>query len=110
MLHPRPSTRPTDVYHAISDPNRRKLLDLLAARERSVQELVPHLNVTVGAVSQHLKVLRDSGLVSRRKEGRRRYYRAEAAGLREVHQWTERYRAFWENRLDALGRYLDRSE
>lgn len=99
-----------DVYRVIADVNRRKILDLLAAREHSVEELVPHLGVTVGAVSQHLKVLLESGLVIRRKAGRRRYYRADAAGLREVHEWTGRYRAFWESRVDALERYLDQHE
>jgi DNA-binding transcriptional ArsR family regulator len=99
--------RTGDVFHAIADGNRRRILDLLANHERSVQELVPHLNVTFGAVSQHLKVLFDCGLVSRRKEGRKRYYRAKADGLREVHEWTERYRGAWEERLDALGRHLD---
>ena len=96
-----------DIYHAIADANRRRLLDLLCGRERSVQELVPHFNVTIGAVSQHLKVLLESGLVSRRKQGRFRYYRASPQALKEVHDWTERYRRFWEARLDRLGDYLD---
>ncbi|MDX1711756.1 MAG: metalloregulator ArsR/SmtB family transcription factor [Rhodovibrionaceae bacterium] len=107
MLDNQGAQRTGDVFHAIADANRRRILDLLATQERSVQELVPHLDVTFGAVSQHLKVLFDSGLVSRRKDGRKRYYRVEAEGLREVHEWTERYRANWEERLDALGRHLD---
>lgn len=96
-----------DVYHAIADGNRRKLLDLLAERERSVQELMPHFDVTMGAVSQHLKLLLSSGLVTRRKEGRFRMYRARPEALEDVHQWTERYREFWESRLDKLGVFLD---
>ena len=99
-----------DVFHAIGDPNRRKLLDLLRTRERSVQALVPHLNITVGAVSQHLKILLQSGLVVRRKEGRFRYYRARPKALKKVHDWTARYRRFWESRLDNLGKYLDEKE
>lgn len=101
------ASNPTDIFHAIADPNRRRLLDLLLAEERSVQQLMPHFDVTVGAISQHLKVLRESGLVVRRKQGRYRFYRARPEALKDVHDWTERYRAFWESRLDRLGTYLD---
>lgn len=97
-----------DVYHAISDGNRRKLLDLLSSQERSVQELVPHFDFTIGAVSQHLKILLASGLVARRKEGRFRFYRARPEALKEVHEWTEQYSQFWESSLDRLGVYLDK--
>lgn len=96
-----------EVYLAIADANRRRLLELLSEREHSVQELVPHFKVTVGAVSQHLKILLDSGLVMRRKQGRYRYYRASPRALKEVHDWTRRFERFWESRLDRLGEYLD---
>lgn len=95
------------VYQAISDPKRRRLLDLLSRQEHSVQELMPYFNVTLGAISQHLKVLLEGGLVARRKKGRFRYYRARPRALKEVHEWTEQYRQFWESRLDQLGDYLD---
>lgn len=98
-----------DVYHAIADANRRKLLELLHHHEHSVQELMPHFDVTIGAVSQHLKVLLESRLVSRHKRGRFRFYRATPEALREVHEWTEQYRRFWDSRLDRLGEYLDQS-
>lgn len=96
-----------DVFQAIADPNRRRLLDLLRDGERSVQELLPHFDVTLGAVSQHLKILLESGLVARRKAGRYRYYRASPAALSEVHGWADGYRQFWENRLDRLGELLN---
>lgn len=96
-----------DVYHAIADPNRRRMLELLSQRERSVQELQPHFDVTLGAISQHLKILLESRLVLRRKEGRFRYYRARPERLQEVHDWVEQYRDFWEAGLDRLGAYLD---
>lgn len=96
-----------DVYHAIADGNRRKLLALLSQRERSVQELMPHFDVTIGAVSQHLKILLASELVTRRKAGRFRFYRATPAALRDVHDWTEQYRRFWEASLERLGDHLD---
>lgn len=96
-----------DVFQAIADPNRRKMLGLLAHKECSVQELMPHFDVTLGAISQHLKVLLDNRLVARRREGRYRYYRARPERLREVHDWTAQYQRFWESRLDRLGNYLD---
>jgi len=96
-----------DVYQAIADENRRRMLEILAEKECAVQDLVPHFAMTFGGVSQHLKVLRDTGLVTRRKIGRFRYYRASPERLREVHDWTERYRRFWEASLDELGDILD---
>lgn len=98
-----------DVYQAIADENRRKMLDLLLLDERSVQELAAHFDVTIGAVSQHLKVLLASGLVARRKQGRFRYYRAQPVALREVEEWVQQYSAFWESSLDRLGDYLDKT-
>jgi len=99
-----------DVYQAIADGNRRKMLDLLAVQERSVQELAPHFDVTLGAVSQHLKILLESGLVTRRRQGRYRYYRARPEGLEDVHQWLQRYAQFWEQRLDSLGAFLEKDD
>ena len=97
-----------DVYQAIADGKRRKMLDLLSSQERSVQELAPHFDFTVGAVSQHLKILLTSGLVARRKQGRYRYYRARPEALKEVHEWTQQYSQLWESSLDRLGVYLDK--
>lgn len=98
-----------DVYHAIAHENRRRLFDLLSARERSVQELAPHLGVTIGAVSQHLKILEASGLVARRKQGRFRFYRARPEALKDVHDWTTQYSTLWDSSLDRLGDYLDKA-
>ena len=98
-----------DVYFSIADANRRKLLDLLRSGERSAQELASNFEITFGAVSQHLKILLDCELVRVRKQGRHRYYSADAAGLKEVHEWTELYTEFWTSRLDKLGNYLDES-
>lgn len=97
----------SDVFHAIADPKRRQILDLLREGERPVGELVPHLGVTMGAVSQHLRVLREAGLVTQRKDGRHRRYRVDASPLREVADWTEPYARFWKDRLRRLGRHLD---
>jgi DNA-binding transcriptional ArsR family regulator len=99
--------RPTDPFHAIADRNRRKILDLLLDGERSVQELVPHLGITVGGVSQHLQVLQSAGLVARRADGRRRIYRIEPSALHAIHLWLAKYDRFWRSRMKKLEGYLD---
>ncbi len=102
------STFATDaVFHAVADPNRRRMLDLLAEGESPAQELAARFDISFAAVSQHLKVLHEAGLVSRRAAGRQRIYRLEADRLRIIEQWTARYQRFWRERLDRLGKYLD---
>jgi DNA-binding transcriptional ArsR family regulator len=96
-----------DVYSAIADPTRRRILDLLAAASRSVGELALPFRMSRPAVSQHLRVLRDAGLVSEHRSGRQRIYRLEPAGLREVDLWLRSYQRFWQTKFAALGDYLD---
>lgn len=98
---------PISVFHAIADPNRRSMLDLLRTSARPVQEIAGFFDISMAAVSQHLKVLLDAGLVSRETQGRFRIYRANPAALRDVHDWTSQYRDFWEESLNELGDYLD---
>ena len=98
-----------DVYHAIADPRRREILELLRGGERPVQEIVGRFDVSFAAISQHLRVLREAGLVSRRAAGRARLYRATPAALEEVYDWTARYRDFWGRRIRKLNDYLDRT-
>ncbi len=97
-------TRPGrfDVYHAIADPRRRGILELLSEAERPVREIVGRFDVSFAAISQHLKVLHAAGLVSRRAAGRARLYRLTPAALEEVYDWTARYRAFWTRRIKKL--------
>jgi DNA-binding transcriptional ArsR family regulator len=95
------------VFQAIACPTRRQLIDALALGESNVSDLVASLNVTQSAVSQQLAVLKNAGLVAERAEGRYRYYRLQAAPLREVGVWLNRYSAYMERQLDALGRVLD---
>jgi DNA-binding transcriptional ArsR family regulator len=97
------------VFHAIADPNRRRLIDLLAEGEKSVQELAQGFDITMAAVSQHLAVLLDSRLVTRRAQGRQRLYRLDAAPLRIVDEWTSQHRRFWQSRLKNLRAYLDKA-
>ncbi len=95
------------AYAALAEPNRRAILELLRGGERSVGDLVEALPVGQPAVSKHLGVLRDAGLVEARADGRRRLYALRTEPLVEVDQFLAPYRAFWSNRLDALERHLE---
>jgi DNA-binding transcriptional ArsR family regulator len=92
---------------AIADPTRRAILGRLASGEASVTELAEPFEMSLPAVSKHLKVLERAGLISRGRERQRRPARLEAGPLREVSEWTERYRRFWEETYDRLDEYLD---
>ena len=103
---PEPDETP-DVFHAIAEPKRRHILDLLLEGERPVQALVAEFDVSFAAISQHLRVLREAGLVARRIDGRKHVYSAEPEALDTVLEWTARYRPLWRKRLGRLGRHLD---
>jgi len=92
----------SDVFHAIADPRRRQILDHLAGGELASGRLAERLPITPGAVSQHLKVLREAGLVAVRKQGRQRLYRVTPQPLTQVHDWVAHHRAWWQDRLDVL--------
>ena len=96
------------VYTAIADPTRRAILDLLARRgEQPVSHLSRQFDVTLSAISQHMRVLREADLVRVRPVGRERWYRLNADPLREVADWTAGYQQFWQDRRAALGEHLD---
>jgi DNA-binding transcriptional ArsR family regulator len=95
------------AFEILAEPNRRRILDLLRVAERPVGELVDALAVSQPAVSKHLRVLREAGLVEVRSEAQRRLYRVRAEPLRDVAEWLEPYRALWATRLDDLERHLD---
>ncbi|HKS75043.1 MAG TPA: metalloregulator ArsR/SmtB family transcription factor [Terriglobales bacterium] len=97
------------VFYAISDPTRRELLDLLTRREYSVNDLVGHFRVTQPAVSHHLRILREAGLVKKRQQGRHRLYRLHGRPLREVYDWVAHYQRFWTEKLEMLGEHLRRN-
>jgi DNA-binding transcriptional ArsR family regulator len=99
--------RSIDPYQAIADPNRRKMLDLLLEKERSVKEIVPHFDMSFGGVSQHLQVLHAAGLVARRTEGRMRIYQIRPVALHDIYAWLAKYDKFWRSRLKRLDDYLD---
>jgi DNA-binding transcriptional ArsR family regulator len=97
------------VFAALADPTRVRILDLLSKRERSVGEIVDQFELTQPAVSQHLRVLKEAGLVASRAEAQRRVYSINPAPLRQLDRWLQRYRKLWADELDSLERHLDRN-
>ena len=91
---------------ALADPTRRAILARLVSGQRSVTELARPFDMTLPAVSKHLKVLERAGLVTRGRDAQRRPRKLEAAPLKEVAQWMERYRRFWDQSFDRLDDYL----
>jgi DNA-binding transcriptional ArsR family regulator len=91
-----------EALAALADPTRRELLRLLSGAERSAGELAAAFPVSRPAISRHLRVLREAGLVRTRSEGRRRLYALDPRPLRELDDWLEPYRDLWAQRLDAL--------
>ncbi len=100
------SNREPDVFGAISHPARRHMLDLLAEADRSVNAIAGHFKMSRPAVSQHLRVLLDAGLVAERRHGRERRYRLVPERLGPVRDWIARYERFWDDHLRRLQKQL----
>jgi DNA-binding transcriptional ArsR family regulator len=97
----------SDVFLAIAHPARRAILDRLRRGEQPVLALAEPFDMTLPAVSQQLRILRDAGLVSERRVGRQRVYRLNPEPLRDVRDWMRHYEKFWTRKLGRLGDYLD---
>jgi DNA-binding transcriptional ArsR family regulator len=95
------------AFEAVAEPARRRILDLLLAGERPVGELVGELVMSQPAVSRHLRVLREAGLVTARTDAQRRLYRIEPGPLADLDAWLRPYRRLWAASLDRLARHLD---
>lgn len=92
----------TDAFNAVAEPRRRQILDLLAAGERSVNDLVAALDLSQPLVSKHLRVLRDVGLVEVREQGRQRLYRLNGQPLKSIYDWVRGYERTWSERFGRL--------
>jgi len=105
-------TKPSsyDVFSAVGDPTRRRVLDLLSRGELPVRHIAAPFAMSRPAISQHLRILRNAGLVRVRHAGRERFYRLQPQPLREIHNWVLHYERFWRGKLKALGEYLDQEE
>ena|SRR5262245_3007364 len=97
----------TDVFRAIADPTRRAILDRLRAGPAPVNALASDFSQSRPAISKHLKILRESRLVSEQRVGRERMYQLQPVALQTVAGWLEGYRAFWQRNLNSLKRYLE---
>ena len=98
-----------NALEALSDSTRRQIVELLAERERNAGEIAAEFPVSRPAVSRHLRVLREHGLVQTRTEGQQRIYSLDPGPLIELDDWLAHYRAFWTNRLDALDTQIRRA-
>ena len=92
----------SDAFNALGEARRRAILSYLAQGERSVGEIVAEMSLEQPSVSKHLRVLRDVGLVHTRREGRRILYRANAEGIRPLHEWTGTFERFWKHQLNRV--------
>ncbi|MFB9274746.1 ArsR/SmtB family transcription factor [Cohnella cellulosilytica] len=101
------ATQKHDVFQAIADPTRRGVLRLLGDRELPVNVISSHFPMSRTAVSKHLRILSEAGLVKERKVGRETRYRLDPDPLRELKSWLAYYERFWENKLDALKRFVE---
>ena len=98
------------VFSALADPTRRAILERLSWGHATVSEVAKPFDVSLPAISKHLGVLEEAGLVIREKDGRMRHCRLVADPMRDVAQWIGRYRAYWEGQFDALEEFLNQEE
>lgn len=96
-----------DVFHAIADPTRRDILSLIANKSMNPNSIAENFQMSRPAVSQHIKILSECGLVTIKKEGRMRYYQLQPDKLSEVAEWVEPFRKLWENRFKHLDNLLN---
>jgi DNA-binding transcriptional ArsR family regulator len=97
-----------DVFQAIADPTRRQIIDIVIRQPLNLNTLAERFDMSRQAVSLHVKILNECGLISIRQQGRERYCEANLEGLNEVSVWIEQYRQYWESRLDSLENYLEK--
>lgn len=97
-----------DVFQAIADPTRRSILGLLAMQTLTLNAIAENYQISRPAISKHIKILHECGLVSIKDQGRERYCEAKLDKLNEVNEWVSQYKQFWESKLDALEIYLEK--
>jgi len=102
--------RKRDVFAVLGDPTRRRVLDLLSRGPLPVKRIAEPFAMTRPAISQHLRILLEAGLVEARRAGRERLYWLHAAPLRRVYDWVSHYENFWRSKLQSLGHYLRKEE
>ena len=96
-----------DVFQAIADPTRRAIIDMLAGQSLNLNAVAENFDISRPAISKHIKILTECGLIVIRQQGRERYCEANLAPLREVSKWVKQYKVFWTQKLDALAQFLE---
>jgi DNA-binding transcriptional ArsR family regulator len=97
-----------DVFQAIADPTRREIIQLLSKQSLNVNAVADNFEISRPAISRHVRILTECGLLVIRQQGRERYCQADLRKLKQVSDWTERYREFWTRKLDALEELLEK--
>ena len=95
-----------DVFKAIADPTRREIINLIAHKKLNLNAVADHFDISRPAISKHIKILAECGLIVIKQQGRERYCEAHLEKLRQVSKWIEKYRTFWSGKLDALEIHL----
>jgi|SRR5687767_4358348 len=98
-----------DVFQAIADPTRRDIIGLLVKKPQNLNTIAERFTISRPAISKHVKILSECGLLVIRQQGRERYCEAKLNKLRDVSAWVDQYRKFWDNKLDALEKFLNES-
>ena len=107
MLH-KSLTMRRDVFQAIADPTRREIIQLLSKQSLNVNAVADNFDISRPAISRHVRILTECGLLVIRRQGRERYCQADLRKLKQVSDWTDRYREFWTKKLDALEEFLEK--
>jgi len=102
------ATTSSDVFNAVAEPQRRAILEFIAGDERSVSDIVEALELAQPSVSKHLRVLRDVGLVSARRQGKHMLYRTNATELRPLHEWAGMFECLWRSQLHSIKERAER--
>ena len=97
-----------DVFQAIADPTRRAIINMIAHEKLNLNSVAEQFDVSRPAISKHIKILTECGLISMKQQGRERFCQAKLEKLNEVSDWVEKYKEFWNVKLDALEVYLDK--
>lgn len=96
-----------DVFQAIADPTRRAIIDIVANHTLTLNAVAENFDISRPAISKHIKILTECGLIIMKQQGRERYCQADLKQLKQVVDWTEQFHAFWSQKLDALGTFLE---
>ena len=99
-----------DVFQAIADPTRRQIISLISDKSLNVNAVADHFKISRPAISKHVRILSECGLIMFEEQGRERLCRVNMNKLQEVDRWLDQYRRFWNLKLDALGSFLEKQE